>query len=120
MPLGNYLSFELQLKAAVPYGALLFVAALLAFTLSVFLVAWWRAARRVLILERAKSKSDGDLAAVRKALENEIKWRLAGETFAAEIGKTAAGDLELKSTRELQEMLSAESFDGRSSTQTSV
>jgi hypothetical protein len=98
---------------------MLIISAILVFLFAVSSVAWRRAARRLRLLKHAKAGVDADLAAVGKALENEIKWRLAAETFNTNMAKApgnmakAPGNMESKSTRELQELLHNEGFDGK-------
>jgi hypothetical protein len=104
--------FDAQLVAAraVSPDVLLAVSAIEALLLAFFFAAWSRAARRARALGLANAGLDADVAAVSKALEKEIMWRLAGEAPGAKVVKSA-NSMTAKPPRELQELLAKESFD---------
>jgi hypothetical protein len=94
--------------AAAPDGIL--YGSLIAALLGVCIVGWIRFSRQTRALRIANEQLKRDLAEVAEALENEMKWRFATEAFNDQIA-AAANDLAAKSTRELQQLLSAESFN---------
>jgi hypothetical protein len=88
MDLAPYLTWlggRLSAGQAVLHDALQLVTAIAVLLLVMCFVAWRREARRALILERASADRDADLVVTRTALENEIKWRLAGEASGEQI-----------------------------------
>ena len=88
MDLAPYLAWfggRLSAGQADLHDALLLVTAIAVLLLAMCFVAWRREARRAHILEGASADRDANLVLTRTALENEIKWRLAGETSGAQI-----------------------------------
>ena len=106
----EWIDMLLLAARAVSPDVLLAVSAIEALLLASFFAAWSRAARRAHALRLANAGLNADVAAVSKALEKEIMWRLAGEAPGAKVVKSA-NSMTAMPPRELQELLAKESFD---------
>jgi hypothetical protein len=85
--LGPYLEWlEAHMNAAraVSPDALLTAVAVAALLIVLLFVAWWRAARRARSARQMVARLEGDLGAARSSLEDEVKWRIGAEKFAAQ------------------------------------
>jgi hypothetical protein len=89
---------------------LLILGAVEAIVLAMSFTAWRREARRSNALRLEKIGREADLAAVSKALQNEIMWRLAGEN-PHDRGIEPANSLKSRPARELQELIAKHNFE---------
>jgi len=79
-----WLEARLNAVRAVSTDALLIAVLVAAFLIVLLFVAWRKAARRARLTTQTVARLEGDLNVARSSLDEEVKWRIGAERFAAQ------------------------------------
>jgi hypothetical protein len=93
----------------VPSQAPLYIVSGLSALFGLALIGWLATVRRAARLAAENIELKNDLVEVTKALENEMKWRLASETYSTKVA-TNVGESTAKTARDLQQLLASDDF----------